>query len=399
MTRRLEAEVEKVVRSQNCSGCGGCAQVSAAITMKMDSEGFLRPEFDLTKPTSTEREASEFRKICPGVRVDAPAPQGSIRHPYLGAVVDSWQAWACDPVVRNRGSSGGTLTAISNWIVDSPGGGAVVGAAASPQDPRHTVSLTIMSKDEALRASGSRYAPASNLSAENALHEDAFVGKPCEISSLSQIVKIRRLDRSPLRMSFFCAGVPSQHATNRLVSKLGVGNDSPIASLQYRGDGWPGQFRAQDKDGNVGRMSYDDSWGKELGPTMQLRCKICPDGVGESADIVAGDFWSADEDGYPVFAEQEGVSVLIARTVRGREAVLAAAAAGYLHLEPIDLGSVASVQPLQTLRRRTLCGRLLGRLFAGKRIPNYRGFGLLRFSILSPAENLRAAAGTFRRSI
>lgn len=399
MTGRLQADVEKVVASQNCSGCGGCAQVSSAIRMKIDSTGFLRPEFDSTNPSSTEHEASEFRRICPGLRVDTPEPPGSVRHPYLGAVVDSWQAWACDPVVRNRGSSGGTLTAISNWIVDRPGGGAVVGAAASPQDPRNTVSLTIMSKDEALRASGSRYAPASNLCAENALDEDAFVGKPCEISALSQIITARKPDRTPLRMSFFCAGVPSQLATNRLVHKLGVGKKSPIESLQYRGDGWPGQFRVEDQDGNVGTMSYDDSWGRELGPTMQLRCKICPDGVGESADIVAGDFWSADEDGYPVFAEQEGVSVLIARTVRGRDAVLAAEAAGYLHLEKVDLGAVASVQPLQTLRRRTLLGRLVGRLFAGKRIPRYRGFGLLRFSISSPVENLRAAAGTFRRSI
>lgn len=248
----LRIAVEEVVEAQNCSGCGGCAQISTAIAMQVSKDGFLRPTFSRPRQDMTGTEVAEFKEICPGVRVSAATPLESWRHPYLGAVVSAWRAWASDPIVRTRGSSGGTLTAISNWIVENCDDGKVVGAAASLEDPRQTVALTITSKEEALRAAGSRYAPASNLAHENALQEDAFVGKPCEISALSRLCAARNLGEGPLRMSFFCAGVPSQNATDQLVEKLGVGHESALTSLQYRGDGWPGQFRAEDAEGNVG---------------------------------------------------------------------------------------------------------------------------------------------------
>src|SRR3712207_7050821 len=41
---------------------------------------------------------------------------------------------------------------------------------------------------------------------------------------------------------------------------------------------------------------------------FRSRCKICPDGTGEFADIVCADAWYG-KDGYPDFAEREGRSL------------------------------------------------------------------------------------------
>src|SRR5690606_23400732 len=153
--------------------------------------------------------------------------------------------------------------------------------AAAGASPRRTVPVTIMSREQALAAAGSRYAPVGALDNPAILTAGAVTGKPCEIAALRQASDDLVAGETPLLLSFFCAGTPSQHATDQLLSKLGVEPDDPVDALRYRGNGWPGRFVATAGDREVS-ADYDESWGKTLGPTTQWRCKICPDGIGES---------------------------------------------------------------------------------------------------------------------
>jgi coenzyme F420 hydrogenase subunit beta len=198
-------------------------------------------------------------------------------------------------------------------------------------------------------------------------------------------------------LSFFCAGVPAQAATDELVSTMNV-DQTEIVSVRYRGNGWPGDFAVEDAAGHRVSMSYEQSWGDHLGTRLQERCKICPDGTGGHADIAVGDYWRADASGFPVFDDADGMSVAIARTPRGHRLLLDAKAAGVLGLGPIDLDDVAAVQPLQVRRHRTLLGRLVGRVAAGRRVPRIRRFGLLRLAIGSPRDAYESAKGTFSRT-
>jgi coenzyme F420 hydrogenase subunit beta len=144
-------------------------------------------------------------------------------------------------------------------------------------------------------------------------------------------------------------------------------------------------------------MSYDESWGDVLGRSTHWRCKLCPDGVGESADVVAADLWRVDDRGYPVFTEGQGSSALIARTERGLEVVRAAAAAGAIMVRSIPMSDVANAQPLQRNRRNSLFGRLLGSRIAGAPGPRYRGFRLWALALAHPRLNVRAARGAYAR--
>ncbi|WP_442793572.1 Coenzyme F420 hydrogenase/dehydrogenase, beta subunit C-terminal domain [Pseudarthrobacter sp. SL88] len=317
----------------------------------------------------------------------------------LGRAVSSWQAWAIDPETRFRGSSGGVLTALAQWAVESGRSTRVIGAGADLNNPRQSVPVELHRGSDFLRQSGSRYAPVSiGGLAKSTDPSSVVVGKPCEASGLRQLMTARGQSEMPLIFSFFCAGVPSQRATDRLLNELGIPADSPLRTLRYRGHGWPGSFHAETLDGVTASTSYDESWGKQLGPSMQWRCKVCPDGVGESADLVAGDFWKTDEKGYPLFANSEGVSALIARTMRGHELILAALESGVIGAEPLELRHISSVQPYQVERRATLWARLFGRRVAGWQTPSYQGFGLFRQALGSPARSLRYAYGSFRRS-
>lgn len=372
--------------------------------MSLSQEGYLRPEFGPERAGASETKAAAalFKEVCPGVRLRSPSTVDRPRHhPSFGSYVSAWEAWSCDEEIRFAGSSGGVLTALGEWLVRSGRIKAAVASAASSSTPTRTVPVTIMSKKEFLASAGSRYAPVSNIQTIGDGGTDlAVVGKPCEVSALKRLQKSTGVapGESPVLLSFFCAGTPSQQATDRLADTLGTPVDQ-VAELRYRGNGWPGNFSVTDRAGSTVSLTYDESWGQHLGRALQWRCKLCPDGVGEDADIAVGDYWEADDEGYPLFEDQQGRSVAIARTSRGHQLLMDAAAAGAIYLRPASLDSVAAIQPLQVQRRATLLGRLTGRLLAGKRIPVYSGYGLSRLARVNPKDNLAALRGTRSRSV
>lgn len=388
--RQLLEQIDEVVQSGNCSGCGACLLLDPGLRLRLGADGFSSPV--LEGPSAQVADAaSMFHRSCPGLVVHAGASPEAERHPTMGPVVAAWRAWAADDEVRRAGSSGGTLTALALWLRESGRVTRVIGTEPGTVDARRTVSVAITTREQALASAGSRYAPVTGSLPETG---GATIGQPCRVSAM------RAQGSDEILLSFYCAGTPSQAATDTLAAELGV--EGPATTLRYRGDGWPGTFRVTGGDGSSGSLSYDKSWGSRLGRQVHPRCKICPDGVGESADITAADLWEADERGYPVFDTTEisdaaGVSALIARTPRGYRLVLEAVAAGVLVVHPLRIERLASVQPLQEERRRTLAGRLLGARLAGRRVPRYRGFGLVALALPRWRLTLRAARGTWRR--
>lgn len=392
----LDRAIARVVAEGNCSGCGACTLLDSGLTMALDEDGYSRPT-RIDDGVAAAGAVDTLRRACPGILVRAQNPKESQRHPTMGPVVQAWSAWAADPEIRRKGSSGGTITALAAWLVETGEAAQVVGAQAEAGSPRRTVSVSIMTRDEALAAAGSRYAPVSIAANPLAtLAASAVVGKPCEASALRAMRPPGSAD-GPLLLSFYCAGTPSQSATDSLVTALGVQPGGALRDLWYRGRGWPGRFTAVTTEGTEHSASYDESWGDHLGPTVQWRCKICPDGIGESSDITAADFWRSDDRGYPDFTEGDGISALIARTTRGRDVVARAIAAGILVASPLSIEELDAVQPLQRKRRQTLAGRLAGARAAGIRPPRFIGFGLLAFAAGRLGLVARTARGTYSR--
>ena len=398
---RFDDAVSRVVSNDNCSGCGACALVNPNYVMQLDDAGFNRPikvRKEVLQGPDLDVRLSDFRASCPGISVKTSDPEGSKRRGLMGPIVSSWEAWSNDEELRFRGSSGGALSALSAWLLESGRAARVIGAQSDPAAPSTTRSVVIGLPSQVAEIAGSRYAPASNAALSGAADfRTAFVGRPCEVSAIRQLTSHRKSE-PPVLLSFFCAGVPSQRSTDNLIEALGIKRGTPLNTMRYRGHGWPGAFYAEDMAGNSVSTSYDESWGKALGPSVQWRCKLCPDGMGESADIVAGDYWRTDDRGYPVFENSEGISALIARTQRGHTLIMEAIAAGIISATPLDVGRVAAIQPLQITRRETLFGRLLGRALAGFRVPKYVGFRLLATALRNPVVSLRHAYGSYRRS-
>lgn len=393
-----------VVGADLCSGCGICEAISGhdRVRMEIDHKGFYRPQILQADPDAWQ----EIKQVCPGVGVrqewnSNPSELETLWGPVRSARV----GYSTDEQIRWQASSGGALSTLLVHLLETGKADFVVHVGVRGSDPCLASACKSYSREQVLGNAGSRYAPTAPLvdlteMLEGEQSRFAFVGKPCDVAALRAYGKLnpRVGQRVVAYISFFCAGTPSMLATYNLVSALGVERDD-LGLLRYRGHGWPGRATAVDLRGREHTMSYDDSWGKILGPTLQFRCKICPDGTGELADIAFGDAWYV-KGGRPCFEERDGRSLILARTASGQHFLEEAESAGYLMTEEFDLQDLGSMQPYQKARRRAIAPRFLALRLAGKPLPRYEGFHLVRNARDAGLwSSLRQFGGMLRRVI
>lgn len=204
----------------------------------------------------------------------------------------------------------------------------------------------------------------------------------------------------PYMFAFMCAGVPSYRGTDAVLKAMKVPDQSEIVSFRFRGDGWPGYATAILADGTSYTMDYNTSWGTILNRFLQFRCKICPDGIGEFADITFADGWHCDEKGYPLFEETEGRSLVVTRTTRGAALFAEAEVAGRVASEPVEMDSIRFMQPFQAKRKGLVLSRLAAMMSVGLLPPHFRGLSLVgNARRLGIKENARSYIGTLRRLV
>ena len=394
--------IETVVRSGSCCGCGLCASAVAPgkVTMRESAQMQRRPQVAQALDAG---ELARFRAVCPGVALVREAAPEARMTTLWGPVIGCHTGHATDPEIRRQGSSGGVISALAAFMLRTGRVEAVAQVAACGQDPAANAVQFSRGREDVLRAAGSRYAPASALERTGEMLDSgqtcAFVGKPCEVAALRALARVDpRVDRQvPVMLSFMCAGTPSGQGTLAMLEAMGVRRED-LASLRYRGDGWPGQARAVARDGTAREMDYHTSWGTILNRHLQFRCKVCPDGTGEFADIVCADAWYG-KDGYPDFAERDGRSLVLVRTPRGARLLAEAVAAGDVALADLDLAEVAAMQPYQVERKRMALGRLAAARLATGHAPQATSLSLWPAARqAAPVAFVRSAVGTYRRA-
>jgi len=315
--------------------------------------------------------------------------------------------YAQDAKIRFKGSSGGVLSALQIHLLESGKVEAVINIGASDEAPLLNQVYLCKTVEDIASNAGSRYAPSAPLRDIHHLIKGltrvAFVGKPCDVSALRRLSEYDSALKSKqfYFLSFLCAGVPSQNATNALVQEMGYQPDQ-VAKFRYRGEGWPGFAKVEAVDGSSAKMSYNDSWGKILNRQLQTRCKICPDGTGEFADISCGDAWHGNDKGFPDFKELAGRSAIIVRSRKGQELLRDAVDEGDVVLEPSEfsLDDLSKMQPYQVNRRKMVIPRSLAfLLFRRQRVRSTFRSDFAVFKTVSVLRGLREFLGTMNRLV
>jgi coenzyme F420 hydrogenase subunit beta len=372
--------VQQIVSDRLCMQCGTCAGTCPkdAIEMRWSlSEGWL-------PHVLSERcdDCDACLAVCPARGVDY-TPQAWWRGrndgvpalDFLGPWRGLWFGWAADEATRYAGASGGVATAILAGALEDGLIDAAVVAGVSASNALAIEPLVARSAEQVAACRGSKY----NMVAMNellrlALQEPgryAFAGLPCHIQGLRLAQRrYRRLrERIVFSLGIFCGWSSQPRATELAARRIGI-ESNDLADVRYRGPGWPGGLCLTTTSGEASERPYPQYFDRMTTAFTPPRCRLCPDGLAELADLSVGDAWLERFEGSP------GVSDLIARTPAGME-MIERLEPDRLTLTQATPGEILLSQRETHQMKRTVCrGRLWTRGLSSRPLPEYPGLRL-----------------------
>ncbi len=401
--RRKPLAVQEIVEAGLCIGCGLCQSLAGAdrVAMVETTEGRERP----IALAELDRATLELiNDVCPGVRVDSAdlgrVPAGAAVDRVWGPAARLVIAYAADPELRHVAASGGVLSALAEHLLASGEVEFVVHVAPRATQPMRSGRHLSVDRAQLLQAAGSRYGPAAPLIDFSELLDQgrpfAFVGKPCDVSAIRALARRDRRVDAHLRyaLAMVCGGASELIKSRGVLTRFGV-DERELRLFRYRGHGNPGATHLETVTGEVHELTYNEMWDDEGTWRLQSRCKICPDALGEGADLVAADCW----DGAEPSGEDAGFNAILVRTTAGLELFDAGVRAGVLTVDrEIGFRDMDRFQPHQVSKKQAVWARLIGMRIAGSPVLRTRGLRLRTLALTrSPRAFVREAHAAYRR--
>lgn len=325
-----------MIEPLNCTGCGTCISAcpTDSIVMKRTVQGTYRPRFN-----SPCTNCGRCLKVCPVLGFDICEEEKSFfgqpaADPQTGVVKNAYAGYAVDQGNRFKGSSGGLVTTLSAYLLDSKTVDAVLVTTADSTNPLLFKGYWATTPENVYQSRGSKYSPIPLNQALKAIpagtESVCIVGLPCHLWGLQCYEKAGFLKNIKIkyRFSLFCGKTPNAHATDFIIEKSNI-NPNSIEKIQYRGEGWPSGFRitagSQKKFIPLGEI-----WPQIFNTPffLPVHCYRCPDFFGYLSDISFGDAWLPDLAG-----DKNGWSVCLARNDNGDQLLKNAIDSGVINLK------------------------------------------------------------------
>lgn len=300
-------------QDMRCYGCTACEAVCPvnAIKMKPDKEGFLSPIRDTEKCIECSGCHNVCQIFCEREKIQFSQEYYAVKN---------------DDSVREKSSSGGVFTAVSDVILE--GNGAVVAACMCDDfSIKHTIIENSVQRDS---ARGTYYVQ-SNLGdtfvrVKNILKSGKkvlFVGTPCQVQGLKNYIGTE--SKLLYTCDLVCHGVPSPYVFERFINYIREHGCLTQFKFRDKSLGWKNGYTVSAiVDGKkVSNTLWMQSFLKMFSKSMINRrsCANCQytsyDRVG---DITIGDFWKIEKS-RPDFKDNLGVSLLLINTEKGKKLV------------------------------------------------------------------------------
>ena len=395
--QRLDAIVEQGL----CIGCGLCEAVAGTERVRVTKtmSGFEQP---VVVGELDHETVDRIYDVCPGTRIEGLPERLVEEDTHIDNVWGPWRrmvrAWAGDDEIRFEGSTGGVMTALGIYLLESKRVDFILQVKTSSGDPSFGDPCLSFDRADVIEAAGSRYGPAAPLRDINAALDRgqpfAFFAKPCDVAALRNYARHdpRVDDLVKYCVVMVCGGYGAPSTTQAFYQRIGVDPDE-VTNLRYRGRGCPGPTTVV-ADGETHEYHYLDYWGDDESMWgLPFRCKICPDGIGEAADLAAADTWIGGSPNRVDSETDPGTNAIVARTRAGEELLAAAAADGALALEyDIRPDEFSMYQPHQMNKKYVAWARHQGLADAGRIVPR-----TARLRIAELARENSDAINTYQR--
>ncbi|MGQ9732852.1 MAG: Coenzyme F420 hydrogenase/dehydrogenase, beta subunit C-terminal domain [Candidatus Zipacnadales bacterium] len=324
---RCSVASAKYTTSWVCTQCGTCSAIcpTGAISVEWSADGSAYPRVD--------------KKVCINCGLCLCICPGPIMWSVEAALQDTsakmqcFLTYATDPSLRQRGASGGAITALLVHLfrerqIDS----ALVTRLGPDLRPEPFIAK---SETDLCAAQSSKYVVSPTITAlRGLLQRDsnsrlAVVGLPCQIHGISRASKVQKTVNSCVvaKLALFCGGTKTALYTDEVLARMGV-RRSQVRHFDYRGGRWPGAITAVLDDGQTitatpRELGLGDIFTRAY--FTPPRCLLCDDPFGAHADISAGDPWNIPEAATP-----EGHTLLVIHTPKGESILRGASETGVL---------------------------------------------------------------------
>lgn len=311
------------------------------------------------------------------------------RHPveeFTGEALGSYLSYASDERFRRNAASGGTVTALLSFLLNSAEVDGALVCRSSVENGNYRTRFEIAEDESALlQAQGSIYSAV--YFARDALPlirayrgRLAVVALPCDISLLRRVAHQSGLsEKLGLVIGLFCGHNSEPALTERSINSLchRAGRDrSDLVSFRHRRGSWRGKLAATFRDGyEIERPFQDFSDYQNLYFYCQQKCHCCADHLASGADIVAGDIWSLAMKREPIKHNS-----LLIRTPRGEDIFQRAVAAEVLTVQPVPRQTILDGQSRTLPFHHNIEARSRFAKLFGLKIPNHRGTQAVRWN-------------------
>ena len=344
----------EVIDANLCTGCAGCVVACPhdVIGYEHASGGYkpfhLEDELGPDDCVHGQKGCTSCTRACPRFRNWEPEADEHLfarrREPgeASGIYQDIMLTRATDDAVNEMGQDGGLVSAILMWLLDEKYiDGALVSYLDGDKGDWKAKPGVATTKDDVLRAAGSRYTYSANTLAldeanELGLKDLAMVGMSCQ-SSIAPVMWHRKIGKisKPIKFNIglLCSKTFDDAIFEELFeTKYGIPKQR-ITKMNIKG-----VFQLWTDDGGYHEIPL-----KECHAWTREGCNHCPDFAAEHADISTGGI-----------GENANWTLTIVRTDLGREVISRMIDAGLIEAKPgdEDPGAIALMHKLAEKSRK-----------------------------------------------
>ncbi len=299
-----------------CCGCGACASICerGAISIARCREGFEHYSIEPTKCVRCGR----CKSVCPMTGISAL----DMKEAYGLYSVKSYSEQTL-----KKSSSGGMGHELASYLL-----GENYAICGCMYDDRINVAKHIWimpeEKEKLALLQGSKYIQSITADSMKKLeriakeHKIAFFGTPCQAAGADKILRQKGVRENAIVIDLICHGVPSYYLWDKYLTELnkkyGTG-EHPTIAFRNKERGWRRRTLLVDGNESVYKKEErrDDFYAFfRRGLCDMEACSDCPYRERSAADLRMGDYW-----GDKFVADKQGVSMVIANTVRGEDVI------------------------------------------------------------------------------
>lgn len=305
-----------ITEKEKCCGCTACASVCIhnAITMEADVLGFLYPKIDILKCI----DCGICEKVCAfnddydrTLNLSKPDVYGA-RHKDISEVKTS--------------RSGAAFIAISDYILEQ--GGIVYGVGYG--EHFRVVHKRAITKHECKEFKGSKYVQSDLTGVFCQVKQDLkkgykvlFSGTPCQTAGLNNYIG-KKLRENLYLVDIVCHGVPAPYIWRDLVTYIESKQGSTIIAVNFRDKqkfGWASHketFKFENGAFEEGGNVFTKLFHKHIMFRQSCGdCHFC--NTVRPSDMTIADFWGWQKTNSEINIDNNGVSLLLVNTLKGRE--------------------------------------------------------------------------------